>query len=210
MGRLRLATLIVCGFALGSVAVGLAGAAYFAPPHEYGTVRGIQVQGAGGGPTTTILPRHGLACAEGPGDPLTTTCRAIVGPTPLVVTMIRSGPGRWAFSVCTATYGERSAPCRAGSPPYAVVDGASLGTTPADLAALRPAWSPEGWTAPMWQRAFLVLAALTGLGLAALAFNAPLAGSLGRIAAAVATGLTAFFLVAPLLGFALVAFGYID
>jgi hypothetical protein len=85
-----------------------------------------------------------------------------------------------------------------------------LGLTPADLAALRPEWSPEGWDATLWRRAFLALAALVGLGLAALALNAPLAHPLGRVAAAAATGLTTFFLAAPFLGFFLAALGYID
>lgn len=210
MSRLRLATLIVCGFALGAVAFGLAAAAYFAPPRGDNVLRGMLVQGANGGPATTILPRHGLACAAGAADPLTTTCRATVGATPLVVTMTRPAPGRWAFSACAATYGERRAPCRAGFPPYAVVDGAALGLAPADLAALRPAWSPEGWSQEMWRRAFLALAALAGIGLAALALNAPLDGPRGRAAAALATGLTTFSLVAPFLGFALDALGYID
>jgi hypothetical protein len=93
MGRLRHATLIVCGLALGFVALGLAGAAYFAPPREYNAFRGVQVQGMGGGPATTILSRHGLACVEGPGDPPTTTCRAIVGRAPLVVTMTHPATG---------------------------------------------------------------------------------------------------------------------
>ena len=210
MGRWRLVTLIVCGLALGSVALGLADAVYFAPPREYDAFRGVQIQGANGSPGATILPRHGLACAEDAANPPSTTCRATVGATPLVVTMTRPAPGRWAFSACTATYGERRAPCRAGFPPYAVVDGATLGLTPADLAALRPAWSPEGWTEAVWRRAFLALAALTGLGLAALALNAPLDGPFVRLTAAVATGVTAFFLAAPLFGFALDALGYID
>jgi len=210
MVRLRLVTLIVCGLVLGAVAFGLAAAVYFAPPRGDNAMRGIQVQGTNGGPATTILLRQGLACAEAAALPLTTTCRATVGATPLVVTMTRPAPGRWAFSSCTATYGERSAPCRAGFPPYAVVDGTALGLAPADLAALRPAWSPERWGEALWRRAFLALAALVGLGLAALALNAPLAHPLGRAAAALATGLTTFFLVAPFLGFALDTLGYID
>jgi len=210
MSRLRLVTLIVCGLALGLVVFGLAGAVYFAPPREYSAFRGVQVQDASDGPATTLLPRHGLVCAEAPADPLTTTCRVLVGATPLVVTMARPAPGRWAFSSCSATYGERRILCRAGFPPYAVIDGASLGLAPAALAALRPAWSPERWGEALWRRAFLALAALAGLGLAALALNAPLVHPLGRVAAAVATGLTTFFFVAPFLGFALDALGYID
>jgi hypothetical protein len=210
MGRLRLATLIVCGLALGLVVFGLVAAAYFAPPREYSAFRGVQVQGARADTVTTILPRHGLACVEGQGTPLTTTCRVTVGAMPLVVTMTRPAPGRWAFSSCTATYGQRSVPCHAGFPPYAVVNGASLGITPAALAALRPAWSPEGWDGAIWRRAFLALAALAGLGLAALALNVPLAHPLGRVAVAVATGLTTFFFVAPFLGLVLDAFGYVD
>lgn len=210
MGRLRLATSIVCGLALGLVVFGLVGAAYFAPPREYSALRGLQVRGASGGPATTILPRHGLACAEEQGNPLSTTCRATVGATPLVVTMTRPAAGQWAFSSCTATYGERSTSCRAGFPPYAVVDSAALGLAPAALITPRPAWSPEGWNEAMWRRAFLALAALIGLGLAALALNAPLPRPLGRITVALATGVTTFFLAAPILGFALDALGYID
>jgi hypothetical protein len=62
----------------------------------------------------------------------------------------------------------------------------------------------------MWRRAFLALAALIGLGLAALALNAPLPRPLGRLTVALATGVTTFFLAAPFLGFALDALGYID
>ncbi len=210
MGRLRLATSIVCGIALGLVVFGLVGAAYFAPPREYSAFRGLQVQGASGGPATTILPRHGLSCADDPRDLLTTTCRATVGTTPLIVTMTRPAAGRWAFSSCTATYGERSTSCRAGFPPYAVIDGGSLGIAPAALIISRPAWSPEGWNEAMWRRAFLALAALIGLVLAALALNAPLPRPLGRLTVALATGVTTFFLAAPFLGFALDALGYID
>lgn len=210
MDRLRLVTALVGGLALGLAVLGLGGAVYFAPPHAENALRGIQVQATGGDPSTTILPRNGLACSEGPRDPLVTTCRATVGATTLVVTLTRPEAGRWAFATCTATYGERTTVCRAGFPPYAVVDGASLGLAPAALAALHPAWSPEGWHAETWRRAFLALAASVALGLAALALNVPLDGPRGRVAAAVATGLTVFFLSAPLFGFALVALGYID
>ena len=210
MDRLRLVTALVGGLVLGLVALGLGGAFYFAPPHTDNAIRGIQVQDTGGGASTTILPRNGLACAEGSRDPLGTTCRATVGATPLAVTLPRPGAGRWAFATCTATYGERTTACRAGFPPYAVVDGASLDMSPAALTSLRPAWSPEGWRVETWRRAFLVLAALVAFGLAALALNVPLDGPRGRIAAAVATGLTVFFLSTPFFGFALVALGYID
>ncbi len=207
MNGLRRATLLFCGIAILIVVGSLVGAVYFAPPHGQNQISGITITGA---TPSALLPRHGLACATGPTTPLITVCRAMIGATPLVLTATRDVPNSWSLSACTATYGERTTFCRATFPPYTIVNGDQLGIAAADLAALRPAWSPERWDTAMWRRAYFGLAALVALAIAAAALNVPLSHPLGRVTLALGTGFTAFILAAPLLGVFLNSLGYID
>ena len=207
MAGLQRATLPFGGMAILVVVGSLVGAVYFAPPRERDQINAITITGA---TPSTLLPRHGLTCAPDPATPLLTICRATVGATPLVLAATRNDAKPWLLSACTVTYGERNAPCRAGFLPYAVVNGDQLGIAPADLAALRPAWSPERWDTATWRRAYFGLAALVALAIAAIALNTPLSHPLGRVTLALAGGFTAFIVAAPLLGVFLNSLGYID
>jgi len=91
-----------------------------------------------------------------------------------------------------------------------VVNGDQLGIAAADLATLRPAWSPERWDTATWQRAYFGLAALIALAIAAAALNVPVSHPLGRVALALGTSFTTFILAASLLGVFLNSLGYID
>ncbi len=207
MDGLRRATLLFCGIAILVVVGSLVGAVYFAPPRGRNQISGIAITGA---TPATLLPRHGLACATDPATPLITVCRGMIGATPLVLTATRNLSSSWLLSACTVTYGERSTPCRAGFPPYAIVNGDQLGLAAADLAALRPAWSPERWDNAAWQRAYFGLASLTALAIATAALNVPLSHPPGRVMLALGTGFTTFILAAPLLGVFLNSLGYND
>lgn len=207
MNGLRRATLLFCGGAIFVFVGGLVGAVYFAPPSGRNQINAITITGA---VPSALLPRHGLACDTAPAAPLVTVCRSMIGTVPLVLTATRAAPNSGILSACTVTYGERATVCRASFPPYAVVNGDQLGIAAADLAALRPAWSPEHWDTATWRRAYFGLAALVALAITAVALNVPLPHPLGRVTLALGTGFTAFMLAAPLLGVFLNSLGYID
>lgn len=207
MRMLRPLTLAFCGFALCLVAVALAGAAYFAPPRPEGTISAITITGTTPVP---LLPRHGLVCAEERSDLLVTVCRATVLGEPFTVTAVRATPGGTMLASCTASYGERTAPCRGGFPPFVVADGSALGVDGAAVVAARPAWLPDRWLGDRWLRVFIGLAALLALGVAAASLNVPLSHPIGRLALSVGTGFTTFVVATPLLGLYLDALRYLD
>ncbi len=65
MNGLRRATLLFCGIAILIVVGSLVGAVYFAPPRGQMVISGIAITGVA---PSTLLPRHGLACATDPDD----------------------------------------------------------------------------------------------------------------------------------------------
>jgi hypothetical protein len=202
----RVVSLSFCAVAILAGVVGVVTAIHFAPPRPEGRFAALSLQSTG---ETARLTRRDLACSADAANPLITRCRATVAGRPLVVT-VEHEVARWGFRRCTATLGDRSTPCRSTFPPYAVVDGATLGLTGADIHALRQRDPLGHWREDDWLRAALVLAATLALGIAAGAANAPTSGLLGRIVVAAGSGVTAFFIAYPALGLFVLSLGYVS
>jgi hypothetical protein len=212
MKVLRVASLSLTGVALLCCLAGVAVATYFAPPDDLYRVAGVALRGPGG---VARLPHRGLACADDPANARLATCRATGGGQALVVTAEYEARPAWGLRACTATYQGKSATCRAGNmvvngPLYAIIQGADLGLSRADLQSVRQQWPVENWHEADWLRVPALLAALLALGVVLVACNIPVPHPFGRAIIAGAGGLTTFLVTYTALGLYIFSLGYVD
>jgi hypothetical protein len=208
----RIVSLSLAGVAVLCCLAGMAVAAYFAPPDDLYRVSGVALNGPGG---VARLPHRGLACAGDPANARSATCRATIAGQPLVVMVEYETGSAWGLRSCTATYQGKSATCRAGNmvvngPPYAMIQGADLGLSRADLQSVRQQWPVENWHEVDWLRVPALFAALIALAVVLVVCNIPVPHPFGRVVIAGAGGLTTFLVTYAALGLYIFSLGYID